>query len=70
MTETSPTANFVNSIVTCRTDGCENANIGIELFHDPDGSVMCGPCMQPITDIAPAVLSTKAHAAQYPEEMS
>jgi hypothetical protein len=49
------------STVTCHTDGCPNADIPItiDLTHtDPDtgafetvGSVICGPCGQPITDI-------------------
>jgi hypothetical protein len=46
--------------VTCHTDGCENNGIPIEMdltFTDDEdnvhtvGSVSCGPCGQPITDI-------------------
>jgi len=35
--------------VTCKTDKCENSNIGIEL-EDPEATVICGPCGQEITD--------------------
>jgi hypothetical protein len=48
--------------VTCRTEGCENNGIGIEMaldYTDPDtgeqvhiSAVVCGPCGQPITDIS------------------
>jgi hypothetical protein len=48
------------STVTCRTAGCENNGIQIELdltFRDDQGvvhqvdTVICGACGQPITDI-------------------
>lgn len=50
------------AIVTCRTEGCENADVGIDVGDltsvNPDtgetetvDSVVCGPCGQPITDI-------------------
>lgn len=49
------------SLVTCHTEGCPNAEIPIELatsFVDEEtgetvrvGSVTCGACGQPITDI-------------------
>lgn len=49
------------SVVTCHTDGCLNAGVGIETdltYPDPDTGqretithVVCGPCGQPITDI-------------------
>jgi hypothetical protein len=55
------------STVTCHTDGCENNGIGIEMtlsFQVTDewgetstvtvGSVQCGVCGQPITDIQDA----------------
>lgn len=47
--------------VTCRTEGCGNANIPLDLpliWEDPDtgesmplDAVMCGVCGQEITDI-------------------
>ena len=50
----------MSDVVTCHTDGCPNAGIPIEMqltWDDEDGtehrvgSVACGPCGQPITDI-------------------
>lgn len=32
--------------VTCRTAGCENENVGIEVADDPASPVQCGPCGQ------------------------
>lgn len=40
--------------VTCRTDGCGNSNIGIDL-DDPTYEVMCGACGEPITDVHPPI---------------
>jgi hypothetical protein len=50
------------STVTCRTDGCENNGIPIDLDLDivdengavtgQVGTVVCGPCGQQITDIS------------------
>jgi hypothetical protein len=46
--------------VTCHTDGCGNAGIGLEVdlfWTDSDGTVypidtvQCGVCGEPITDI-------------------
>ena len=38
--------------VTCHTENCENAEIGIEIpSYDEQPIVICGPCAQPITDI-------------------
>lgn len=39
-------------IATCRTIGCENAGIEIELIQVSE-LVVCGPCGEPITDITP-----------------
>lgn len=39
--------------VTCRTEGCENADIPIVL--EVDQLVMCGVCGEFITDIDPPV---------------
>ena len=49
------------SVVTCRTVGCSNQNIGISMtlwIPDPDtgepiyaDAVICGECKQPITDV-------------------
>jgi YgiT-type zinc finger domain-containing protein len=45
--------------VTCHTEGCENANVAIDVtteWTDEDGEtqhvddVVCGVCGQPITD--------------------
>lgn len=38
--------------VTCRTEGCENENIGI-VVESPSQVILCGPCGQQITDIVP-----------------
>jgi hypothetical protein len=45
--------------VTCRTEGCENADIGIVvecgisvIDSDSGARVMCGPCGARITDVA------------------
>jgi hypothetical protein len=57
------------STVTCHTEGCENEDIPLEMqltWTDPDtgdtytvGSVSCGPCGQPITDIQPPLEETQ-----------
>lgn len=36
-------------ILTCETEGCGNANIGIP-FEDPIGTPVCGVCMNEITN--------------------
>jgi hypothetical protein len=36
-------------ICTCRTEGCENNAIGIEIL-DPSDTVICGVCGIEITD--------------------
>ena len=38
-------------IVTCRTEGCINQDIGIEVVKPADGDALCGPCNNPITDV-------------------
>ena len=35
---------------TCRTDGCLNALIPIDI-QEGAATVVCGPCGQPITDL-------------------
>jgi len=45
-------------IVTCHTDGCENAEIGIEVI-DPAPNVYCGPCTIEITDKQQVNLNTE-----------
>lgn len=35
----------------CRTEGCGNAGLGIRVPDDA-GTVVCGPCGQPITDLS------------------
>ena len=42
-----------NYFLTCHTEGCENAEIAIELATDAD-NFQCGPCGQPITDVVEA----------------
>lgn len=37
-------------ILTCETEGCGNANIGIP-FEDLVGTPVCGVCMNEITNI-------------------
>ena len=34
----------------CHTEGCGNAGLGIQIPVDA-GTVVCGPCGQPITDL-------------------
>ena len=41
-------------IATCRTDGCINEDIPIEVTKRPAGDVFCGPCRNEITDIVDA----------------
>jgi hypothetical protein len=36
-------------ILTCETEGCGNANIGIE-FENPGFMCICGVCMNEITN--------------------
>jgi len=36
-------------ILTCETEGCDNANIGIAL-EDPAEKCICGVCMNEITN--------------------
>ena len=36
---------------TCHTMGCENAAVPIPIPEAP-GTVVCGPCGQPITDLS------------------
>lgn len=51
---TRPTEDVETSpyLVTCHTEGCENAEIAIPVrLSGPDALVVCGPCSQPITDI-------------------
>lgn len=45
---------YEDFIVTCRTKGCENENISIEVPIDISGMlVYCGPCSLAIKDIVP-----------------
>ena len=45
---------YINYIATCRTKGCENENIGIEVpAAAVDPTVYCGPCGNQITDLVP-----------------
>lgn len=63
------------SIVTCHTEGCENAGIPLEMTLsgvDADtgdawqvASVSCGPCGQPITDIDPPLDAPAADPAPF-----
>ena len=41
------------SIVICRTPGCSNVGVAINILTDefPPVNVVCGPCQQEITDI-------------------
>lgn len=42
------------ALVTCRTEGCDNQGIPLEIHFDPNAErpqVDCGVCGQPITDI-------------------
>lgn len=48
---------FITVTATCQTGGCGNAGHALAvsvLEGDPDPSVICGPCGQPITDLKPA----------------
>lgn len=39
---------------TCKTDGCENANIPIEIQAvKEEPFIVCGPCGQRIEDVIP-----------------
>lgn len=38
-------------IVTCTTAGCRNEGVPIEVPYDPDSTVVCGVCGEPIKDI-------------------
>jgi hypothetical protein len=38
--------------VTCHTEGCENAELSIEIpSYDQQPTVICGACSQQITDV-------------------
>lgn len=52
--ENGPEVIFEEFIVTCHTDGCENAEIPIQVSVDISGMlVYCGPCAVKIEDIVP-----------------
>jgi hypothetical protein len=52
--ETQDETIFEDFIVTCRTKGCENEKISIEVPIDISLMlVYCGPCSLPIKDIVP-----------------
>jgi hypothetical protein len=42
---------LVPRVLTCRTEGCENAGVGIPVDMPEDGAAACGACGQQITDI-------------------
>ena len=42
---------LVPRVLTCHTDGCENAGVAIPVQMPADGGAACGACGQPITDI-------------------
>jgi len=45
---------FATVTVSCKTDGCENQNIDLEVkVIYPAGSVVCGPCGKEITFTMP-----------------
>jgi hypothetical protein len=49
---TNSTEKLLRFNVTCHTEGCENAEISIEISsYDEQPTVICGPCAQPIIDI-------------------
>lgn len=49
-----PTKPALQFNVICHTEGCENAEIVIEIpSYDEVPVVVCGPCLKPITDVKP-----------------
>jgi hypothetical protein len=52
MTDT-PEPTYVDRTATCHTEGCANADLAIPLQvpDEPDPTVVCGVCGQPVTDL-------------------
>lgn len=49
-----PTQPLLQSLVACHTEGCENADIVIEISsYDAAPTVFCGVCALQITDVKP-----------------
>jgi hypothetical protein len=47
---------YIEYTATCRTEGCENQNIGLVVpASATDPCVICGPCEVQITDLVPVV---------------
>lgn len=44
---------FIEVIVNCHTENCENSDIAIETKMTEGGAVVCGPCGIEITDVQP-----------------
>lgn len=55
--------------VTCRTEGCENADVTL-ILTSPGHAVICGPCGQQIIDIDPPLPEPWFDDAAEPEDVA
>jgi hypothetical protein len=51
---TNPEVPVYAANVTCHTEGCSNGEVVISVLAAVGGIVICGVCMQQITDITAA----------------